>query len=62
MLIAQISDIHASSDNDNLARFERALEWLAQVNPDALVVTGDLIDDGWHEGDKHIAAQLRVKT
>lgn len=31
MLIAQISDIHAAPDNDNLARFDNALAWLAPL-------------------------------
>lgn len=50
MLIAQVSDIHASLDNDNLSRFDRALEWLEHQSLDILVLTGDLIDDGWSEG------------
>jgi len=50
MIIAQISDIHASPDNDNLSQLERALAWLDIIEPDALVVTGDLIDNDWFEG------------
>lgn len=50
MLIAQLSDIHAAPDNDNLARLHRAIDWLQTLQPDLLVVSGDLTDDGWQEG------------
>lgn len=58
MLIAQVSDIHAAPDNDHLARFDRVLGWLAQLQPDVLVLSGDLTDDGWLEGYQQIAARL----
>jgi 3',5'-cyclic AMP phosphodiesterase CpdA len=58
MLIAQVSDIHASGNNDNLSRFDRTLEWLDQLRPDVLVLTGDLIDDGWGEGYHLISERL----
>ncbi|WLS78413.1 metallophosphoesterase [Erwinia pyri] len=61
MLIAQVSDIHASQDNDNLSRFDRALEWLDQLSPDVLVLTGDLIDAGWGEGYHLISERLKLK-
>ncbi|MCM2294183.1 metallophosphoesterase [Allorhizobium sp. BGMRC 0089] len=50
MLVAQLTDIHASPASDNIARFEAALVWLKSLRPDILVVTGDLVDDGWAEG------------
>ncbi|WP_333849631.1 metallophosphoesterase [Leclercia sp.] len=62
MLIAQVSDIHAAPDNDHLARFDRVLGWLAQLQPDVLVLSGDLTDDGWLEGYQQIAARLRQQT
>lgn len=62
MLIAQISDIHASPDNDNLQRFDKALAWLDQLNPDALVLTGDLVDRPWLEGYALIADRLSEKS
>jgi len=58
MLIAQISDIHAATGNHFLDDFERALQWLSQLSPDVLVLTGDLIDETWHEGYKKIAGLL----
>ncbi|MEG3130846.1 metallophosphoesterase [Pantoea cypripedii] len=62
MLIAQVSDIHASPDNDNLSRFDRVLAWLAHLNPDILVLTGDLIDEQWHEGYRLIADRLHQQA
>ncbi|MEZ2127937.1 MULTISPECIES: metallophosphoesterase [unclassified Sinorhizobium] len=59
MLIAQISDIHASFDNDGLARLERAVSWLATVQPDFLVLSGDLVNGGWAEGYRLIATALQ---
>ena len=61
MIIAQISDIHAAPDNDNLSRLDRALHWLDQVKPDVMVVSGDLIDDDWFEGYGQIAGRLNKK-
>jgi len=62
MIIAQISDIHASPDNDNLSQLERALAWLDIIEPDALVVTGDLIDNDWFDGYETIAVSLNNRT
>lgn len=59
MLIAQISDIHASPENDHLQRLDQTLAWLAQLQPDVLVLSGDLTDDFWLEGYKQIARRLR---
>lgn len=59
MLIAQITDIHAAPDNDNLARLSRAMAWLNAFKPDLLVVTGDLVDEGWQAGYEAVAAALR---
>jgi 3',5'-cyclic AMP phosphodiesterase CpdA len=59
MLIAQVSDIHASPDNDNLQRFYRVLTWLSHLRPDVLVLTGDLTDGHWLEGYLQIASWLK---
>ena len=59
MLIAQISDIHAAADNDHLQRLARALAWLTHVQPDVLVLTGDLVDGEWPQGYVQIAGLLR---
>ena len=58
MRIAQLSDIHAAADNDNLARLRAAIAWLLTFPPDIVVVSGDLVDNGWAEGYQDIAAQL----
>ncbi|QNQ20366.1 metallophosphoesterase [Kosakonia sp. SMBL-WEM22] len=58
MRIAQLSDIHAAADNDNLARLRTAIAWLLAFPPDIVVVSGDLADDGWAQGYRDIAAQL----
>ncbi|MCU5775476.1 metallophosphoesterase [Erwiniaceae bacterium BAC15a-03b] len=62
MLIAQLTDIHAAPDNDNMARLHQVINWLITVKPDLLVVTGDLTDNGWYEGYRAIETELqRVK-
>jgi len=58
MLIAQVSDIHASPENDHLLRFDRILIWLAHLQPDLLVLTGDLTDGHWLQGYQQIADRL----
>lgn len=58
MLIAQVSDIHASPGNDHLRRFDQVLQWLTHLRPDVLVLTGDLTDEYWREGYELIAARL----
>ncbi|HEY0208654.1 metallophosphoesterase [Acerihabitans sp.] len=62
MIIAQISDIHATPDNGNLSRLDRAMRWLDLMAPDGLVLTGDLIDDDWFDGYKAIAARLGKRS
>lgn len=59
MIVAQLTDIHAAPDNDNLVRLARVLEWLEFIQPDALVVTGDLVDDDWFAGYAAIASLLK---
>lgn len=59
MLIAQISDIHASADNDNIQRLGRVVSWLSDFRPDILVLSGDLVDDGWVAGYDAIKQALQ---
>ncbi len=42
MRIAQISDIHGKPGSKSLAALERALDWLKLMEPDALIVSGDV--------------------
>ncbi|SKA30671.1 metallophosphoesterase [Consotaella salsifontis] len=58
MIVAQISDIHAAPGNGNISRLDRALSWLGDVALDALVVSGDLIDEGWTDGYREISARF----
>jgi 3',5'-cyclic AMP phosphodiesterase CpdA len=59
MLVAQVSDIHARPDNQGLARLRRAVAWLEHLRPDALILSGDLVDDGWAEGYAAVELELR---
>lgn len=59
MLIAQISDIHASPTNDGIARLDRAISWLTKIRPHILVVSGDLVDGSRDEGYRLITAALQ---
>ncbi|WP_337266267.1 metallophosphoesterase [Oryzifoliimicrobium ureilyticus] len=61
MIIAQVSDIHANPSGGEIARFSRAVDWLCQTKPDLVVLSGDLVDEGWNEGYRligTIAAKL----
>ncbi|HDR2890786.1 TPA: metallophosphoesterase [Enterobacter asburiae] len=62
MLIAQISDIHAAPENDNLSRLDQVLTWLSQLRPDGVVLTGDLTDNHWLEGYQLIADRLQQQS
>lgn len=58
VIVAQVSDIHAAPGNNNITRLDRALSWLGFLEPDALVVSGDLANEGWAEGYQAIAARF----
>ncbi|WP_165826164.1 metallophosphoesterase [Rhizobium wuzhouense] len=60
MIVAQISDVHAAPGNDNMSRLTCAVSWLAEVKPDVVVVSGDLIDGGWTEGYAQIESCLNA--
>ena len=49
-LIAQISDIHAKPGAASLKALDRALDFLATVRPDALIVSGDLANKPHEQG------------
>jgi 3',5'-cyclic-AMP phosphodiesterase len=59
MLIAQLSDLHALPGNDNLEALARVVDWLRQIRPDAAIVSGDLVDDGWTDGYREIDRILK---
>lgn len=62
MLIAQATDLHLHADpgHPNLARFKRVLDHLLtlQPQPDLLVLSGDLADDGALESYRHLQGAL----
>ena len=58
MLIAQLSDIHARAGGSGLVALTRAVDWLQGLAPDAVVLTGDLVDEGWSDGYAAIVRSL----
>jgi len=60
MIVAQATDIHAGIDNDNFLRFEKAVAWLGELRPDYVVISGDLVDDGWIEGHNRLGKMLKL--
>ncbi|MHB1110782.1 MAG: metallophosphoesterase [Devosia sp.] len=50
VLIAQISDIHARPEGASLDALKRAVDWLRDRRPDALVVSGDVAGKSQREG------------
>jgi Icc protein len=44
MIIAQLSDIHADGSDRALDRLDKVLDWLGPLEPDALIVSGDLAE------------------
>lgn len=44
MIVAQISDIHADGSDRPLERLDRVLGWLKPLQPDAIIVSGDLVE------------------
>jgi Icc protein len=58
MRIAQISDIHGKPGGKSLAALERALDWLKVVEPDALIVSGDVGNAPWEESYPIVAEML----
>jgi len=49
----------SSVENSPWQTLELAIGWLKTFRPDALVLTGDLVDDGWRQGYRLVAESLR---
>ncbi len=49
MLKAQVSDIHASTEMIIFFGSNQVLNWLTHLQPDLLVITGDLTDGHWQK-------------
>jgi 3',5'-cyclic AMP phosphodiesterase CpdA len=58
MIIAQLSDIHADGTREALARLETVLAWLRPLAPDAVIVSGDLAEDGELKSYADVAERL----
>jgi Icc protein len=56
--IAQISDIHAKAGGKSLGALDRALEWLAVAQPDALIISGDVANPPWTDEYTLVAGAL----
>jgi len=58
MLIVQISDIHCGPMFNN-ERFRTAIKEINAMSPDAVVITGDLTEDGIQSQFKQAARELK---
>ncbi|WP_127753606.1 MULTISPECIES: metallophosphoesterase [unclassified Devosia] len=58
MIIAQLSDIHANGTREALARLDAVLTWLRPLAPDAVIVSGDLAEDGALQSYADVAERL----
>lgn len=59
MIIAQLSDIHADGSDAPLARLDKVLDWLTQLAPDAVIVSGDLAEANF--GSMYPAVRQRLE-
>lgn len=44
MIVAQLSDIHADGTSEPFQRLEKVLAWLKPMQPDAVIMSGDLAE------------------
>lgn len=58
MIVAQLSDIHANGTEWPLARLDAVLGWLRPMQPDAVIVSGDLAEMSHQQSYEHIRARL----
>jgi 3',5'-cyclic-AMP phosphodiesterase len=54
MIIAQLSDIHADGSKQALDRLEQVIDWLRPLKPDAVIVSGDLVEVGHKTGYREV--------
>lgn len=59
MLIAQLSDIHLDGVS-SLQRFDRVLQWVAELRPDAVAVSGDLANNSYADNYAVVKARLEA--
>jgi Icc protein len=58
MIIAQLSDIHADGSGEALDRLERVLSWLKPMQPDAIIVSGDLAEADQKDSYREVGQRL----
>jgi 3',5'-cyclic AMP phosphodiesterase CpdA len=44
MIVAQLSDIHANGSSEPLRRLDKVLGWLKPLQPDAIIISGDVAE------------------
>ncbi|WP_413827462.1 MULTISPECIES: metallophosphoesterase family protein [unclassified Methanobrevibacter] len=57
-LIAHISDLHVSKANFNEKSFLQIMEEINNLNPDMIILTGDLTDEGYYQDFKQVSKYL----
>jgi Icc protein len=60
MIVAQISDIHADGSQGALDRLDRVLSWLRSLEPDVLIVSGDLVEADFERGYRDVRERLEA--
>lgn len=58
MIIAQLSDIHLDGSDERLKRFDTVLKWLDALHPDAIIVSGDLVEESHAHGYRIVRERL----
>lgn len=60
MIIAQLSDIHADGSSRPLARLDSVLSWLEPLQPDAIIVSGDLAEASHEQSYAEVRDRLEA--
>ncbi|SFV30236.1 Calcineurin-like phosphoesterase [Devosia crocina] len=58
MIIAQLSDIHANGSSERLERLDAVVDWLMPMQPDILIVSGDLAEDDFSQSYRAVQKRL----
>lgn len=58
MIVAQLSDIHATGSDEPLGLLGRVLAWLRPLAPDAIIISGDLAEEEHGRSYKAIRERL----
>lgn len=60
MIVAQLSDIHADGSGKPLDRLDRVLDWLKPLEPNAIIISGDLAEAEHEESYRAIDKRLQA--